>query len=82
MESENPVTRFGSKKIVYDPKVMKEQFNLTDENEIKEALWQKIKEVNKTMPTYKYIKGIMVTTTPLIRTTTLKIKRFEEIKTV
>ena len=69
-------------KIVYDPKVMKEQFNLTDENEIKEALWQKIKEVNKTMPTYKYIKGIMVTTTPLIRTTTLKIKRFEEIKTV
>ena len=69
-------------KIVYDPKIMKEQFGLTTEEEIKEKLWQEIKEINQTMPKYKYIKGIIVTTTPLIKTTTLKIKRFEEIKTV
>ena len=69
-------------KIVYDEKVMEDQFNLTKEDEIKEFLWQKIKEINKTMPTYKYIKGIIITKEPLIRTTTLKIKRFEEIKTI
>ncbi|MBR2290469.1 MAG: AMP-binding protein [Clostridia bacterium] len=69
-------------KVVYDPKVMKDKFNLTTEEEIKEKLWNDIKEINKTMPKYKYIKGIIVTTEPLIKTTTLKIKRFEEIKTV
>ena len=69
-------------KVVYDPKVMKEKFNLIEAEEIKEKLWNDIKEINKTMPKYKYIKGIIVTTEPLIKTTTLKIKRFEEIKTV
>ncbi len=69
-------------KVVYDPKVMKEEFNLENEEEIKEKLWNDIKNINKTMPKYKYIKGIIVTTEPLIKTTTLKIKRFEEIKTV
>jgi len=69
-------------KIVYDPKIMKDQFGLTDEEQIKEKLWQDIKEINQTMPKYKYIKGIIVTKDPLIKTTTLKIKRFEEIKTV
>ena len=53
-----------------------------DEEAIKEKLWIDVKEVNKTMPKYKYIKGITVTTEPLIKTTTLKIKRFEEIKRV
>ena len=69
-------------KVVYDPKIMKDKFGLTTEEEIKEKLWQNIKEINQTMPKYKYIKGIIVTTEPLIKTTTLKIKRFEEIKTV
>ena len=39
----------------------------------------KIKEVNKTMPAYKYIREIMITTEPLIKTTTAKIKRHEEL---
>ena len=69
-------------KVVYDPKVMKDQFNLTNEDEIKEKLWNDIKQINKTMPKYKYIKGIIITTEPLIKTTTLKIKRFEELKTI
>ena len=69
-------------KVVYDSKIMKDEFKLTTEEEIKDKLWNDIKEINKTMPKYKYIKGIIVTTEPLIKTTTLKIKRFEEIKTV
>ena len=34
------------------------------------------------MPDYKYIREISVTEDDLIKTTTQKIKRFEEIKTV
>ena len=64
-------------KIVYDEEIMKEKFGLTTEEEIKDKLWKAVKDVNKTVPTYKYIKGISVTTEELIKTTT-----FEEIKKV
>ena len=67
-------------KMVYDPVLFKEIHKLSDENEIKEFLNEKIKEINKTMPNYKFIKEVYVTTEPLIKTTTLKIKRFEEMK--
>ena len=69
-------------KIVYDKEVMKETYNLEDEQNIKDMLWQKIKEINKTMPTYKYIKEIIVTDEELIKTTTQKVKRHEEMKKI
>ena len=69
-------------KIVYDKEIMKKNFGLVKEDEIKDKIWKDIKEMNKTMPTYKYIKEIYITDKDLIRTTTLKIKRFEEIKTI
>ena len=37
-------------------------------------------KINKQMPPYKYIRKIILTYDPLIKTTTLKIKRKEEIK--
>lgn len=66
-------------KIVYDPEIMEEMYKLKDEVEIYELLREKIKEVNKKMPPYKYIRDIMLTTEPLIKTTTAKIKRHEEL---
>ena len=69
-------------KIVYDKDVMKSMYNKSSEEEIKDVIWQEIKKVNKTMPAYKYIREIVVTDKELIKTTTQKIKRFEEIKTV
>lgn len=78
----DPVDLKLNVKVVYDKTIMKNKFGLEDEEAIKEKLWIDVKEVNKTMPKYKYIKGITVTTEPLIKTTTLKIKRFEEIKRV
>lgn len=69
-------------KIVYDKALMEEIYHATNEEEIKEAIWQQVKKVNKTMPAYKYIREITVTDKDLIKTTTQKIKRFEEIKTV
>ena len=69
-------------KIVYDKDIMKKKYGLEKDEEIKDKIWKDIKEINKTMPTYKYIKEIHITEKELIRTTTLKIKRFEEIKTI
>ena len=69
-------------KIVYDPEIMKEKFGLEKEEDIKEKLWKAVKDVNKGIPTYKYVKGITITTEELIKTTTQKIKRFEVIKRV
>lgn len=69
-------------KIVYDKEIMNETYGLFGEEKIKDALWQEIKKVNKTMPAYKYIRKITITEEDLIKTTTQKIKRFEEIKTV
>lgn len=66
-------------KIVYDEEAMKEMYNEEDEAKIYEILHQKVKEANKKMPAYKYIREIMVTKEPLIKTTTAKIKRHEEL---
>ena len=57
-------------------------YNTEDPEKLKEILWQEVKKVNKTMPAYKYIREITVTDKELIKTTTQKVKRFEEIKTV
>ena len=69
-------------KVVYDPEIMKEEYGLTEIKDIKEKLWDEVKKINKTMPPYKYIRDIIVTDKELIKTTTQKIKRHEEIKTV
>ncbi len=69
-------------KIVYNPDLIKEIYNIEDEEKTKEVLWDKIKELNKTMPPYKYIKELMITQEELIKTTTLKIKRHEEMKKI
>lgn len=71
-----------SAKIVYDKDIMKYIYGLEDKEEIKGKLWQEIKRINRTMPTYKYIKEITVTDEELIKTTTKKIKRQEEMKKI
>lgn len=67
-------------KIVYDKETMKEIYGIENEQEISDMIWSKIKEINKTMPSYKYIKEITITEEELIKTTTQKIKRHEEMK--
>ena len=69
-------------KIVYDSELAETIFGTKDEEKLKELIWQEVKKVNKTMPAYKYIREITITDKELIKTTTQKIKRFEEIKTV
>ena len=54
---------------------MKEAYKVEKDDEIYKVLSDKIKEVNRIMPKYKGIRGIIVSETPLIKTTTNKIKR-------
>ena len=67
-------------KVVYDLEVFQKELGLEDEDKIREVIWKEIKEINKKMPTYKYVKELIVTEEEFIKTTTQKIKRFEELK--
>lgn len=65
-------------KVVYDKEYMKEQ-KLESEDDIKTFIWNDIKEINNTMPQYKHIKKLYISEEEMIKTSTAKIKRFEEI---
>ena len=68
-----------SVKIVYNKKALGDNLN---EEQIKELIWQDIKDLNKDLPTYKHIKNLIITEEPMIKTTTAKIKRNEEMKII
>lgn len=69
-------------KIVFDRKTMERIYSVKNDEEIFKIFADKIKEINRSMPRYKAIKGIILTEEPLIRTTTNKIKRQENLKMV
>ena len=71
-----------SAKIVYDKEIMKDIYGVEEEKDIKEKLWKEVKTINKTMPKYKYIKGITITEEELIKPTTRKVKRNVEMKKI
>ena len=69
-------------KIVYDKDIMKNVYNAKTEAEIKKALLDKIKEINAQIPKYKAIRGMYITEEPLIKTTTNKIKRQDNLNAI
>lgn len=71
-----------SVKIKYDKQVAKEKYTDLSKEELEKIIWNKVKEVNKTVPKYKYIKNMILTDEEFIKTSTDKIKRFEEIKKI
>lgn len=79
-EDQNDVTL--SAKVVYNKEVVKEKYNDISEEELHKIIWDKIKETNKTLPQYKYVKHLILTDEPLIKTTTNKVKRNEELKLI
>ncbi len=62
-------------KIVFDKPVVEDTYKVCGEQEIKNVLSGKIKEINRAMPAYKAIRGLIFTENPLIKTSTNKIKR-------
>ena len=69
-------------KVVYNKEVVKEKYGDISKEDLFPIIWNKIKEVNKTLPRYKYIMHMILTDEPLIKTTTHKTKRNEELKKV
>ena len=64
-------------KIVYNKEKMEELYK---DQDYEKVIWEAIKEINKELPTYKHVKKIVITDEPMIKTTTQKVKRYEEIK--
>lgn len=69
-------------KIVFDRDVIKDVYKVEKDEDIYKVLSKKIKEVNQTMPSYKAIRGMILTEEPLIKTTTNKIKRQENLDAI
>ena len=67
-----------SAKIVYNP----EYFKGDSKDKIQHKIWGDIKEINSGLTIFKHIKKLIVTDEPMIKTTTAKVKRFEEIKKI
>lgn len=65
--------------IVYDKNEVLDIYKISSIDEIYEKFHEKIKQVNSTIPSYKAIKGIVFSEEPLIKTSTNKIKRNENI---
>ena len=67
-----------SAKIVYNPEYFKDD----SKDKIQNKIWNDIKEINSELTIFKHIKKLIVTDEPMIKTTTAKVKRFEEIKKI
>ena len=50
------------------------------DDEIHKIIWEKIKEVNKKLVAYKAVKELEIKNDEFVKTTTMKIKRAEELK--
>ena len=71
-----------SVEVCYDKDYIQKQFGEISEEEIRNKIWNWVKEVNKTMPKYKYVKKLILTDKELVKTTTLKLKRKIEMEKI
>ena len=71
-----------SVKIVYNKETVKEKYSNKTEDELYQIIWNQIKELNKSFPKYKNIQNMILTDEELIKTTTKKVKRQEEMKRI
>ena len=69
-------------KLVYDEETIKKAYKIESPEEIYDAIFNKVKEINRTMPPYKAVRGIILSKEPLIKTTTGKIKRSQNLEVI
>ncbi len=55
---------------------LKEKYGELSEDDLKEKLWQEVKNVNDNLVSYKHVKEISIREKEFEKTTTLKIKRY------
>lgn len=68
-------------KVTLDKQYIEDKYgkDRPNEKEMHNIIWEKIKEMNKTLAQYKYIKDLEIKKEDFAKTTTMKIKRHEEI---
>jgi putative long-chain-fatty-acid coA ligase len=66
-------------RIIVDNDFIQETYGEKTEEEIHDIIWDKIKEVNKKLTSYKYIKKLEIKHDEFEKTSTMKIKRYKEI---
>lgn len=71
-----------SAKIVYDENYVKQNYKDYSKDQLEEMVWEDIKKINETVPKYKHVKKFILTDEPMIKTTTAKIKKFEEVQKI
>ena len=73
-----------SVKVVLNKETAKEEkYKGMSDDELKDIIWNKIKtEVNETVPRYKHITNMIFSKEELVKTTTKKVKRNEEMKKI
>ena len=69
-------------KIVYDEEIVKNAYKVKNKKEIHDEIAKKIREINSLMPKYKAIRGFSLTKEPLIKTTTNKLKRQQNLEKI
>lgn len=79
-KDDDPLDLAVGVKIVYKADVLKENFGAETIEQIKTVVDADIDKINATMPTYKQITKTILTDEPMVKTTTGKVKRFEESK--
>mgnify|MGYP000024194685 CR=1 FL=1 len=67
-------------KIVYKPDYMKEAYGTEDPAEIQRIIKRDIDVINEELPVYKQMLRLVITDEPMVKTTTGKVKRYEETK--
>lgn len=69
-------------KIVYDSDLIEKEFGKATEEEYQNKVWEEIKNINKSLPIFKHIKKIQITTQEFAKTTTQKVKRYKELEKI
>ncbi len=65
-------------KIVYDADIMKDKYGAVTDEQIHEIVERDIDRINSNMPKYKHVHRLILQTEEMSKTTTGKVKRYEE----
>lgn len=70
-------------KVTLDNAYLEEKYgknSIPSDEELHKLIWEEIKEVNKKLSSFKWIKQLEIKKEDFVKTTTMKIKRHEELK--
>lgn len=71
-----------SVKIVYNKEYVDEHYKGISKEDLHKKIWEDIKEINSGLVNYMHMKKLIITDEPMIKTSTAKVKRHEELKKI